>query len=1638
MKVKEKYYENEILKLLKEYNENYGLLSEAKSKLETLIKTLGMAEGSAKILDDIFGPLSVWMANKIGKYNLKVEPNTYSSLEKAISNIYLETEYYTALLKTIKEYIEFELGGDKTSLNNVDFDDITNIAKDWKKNSGEFNYKEDEEYIILDFRKNGIGYYWIDLNTDNSNQECNRMGHCGRSSSGSLYSLRSFKPTPGKKYTINDSHLTAAIDDYGVLYQLKGKKNSKPKEEYHKYIIALLEYKKPDDDYLINQFGNEYNTGNDFKLTDLSDNDFLKLYEVRPELYEYGGISVYNKLKEFGININLTLDTAYDLQFDYDRIHFLLKDDEEVYQEKIEGVWYRDQKRNVYMSEVVLKRDLDRFSDYVINNLIPMSWMDATSHISYENKNKIIELLKILAKKQNKEFILTDLNNAIEEYDNYEQISMAIDDAILRSTQEEAMDEFRGSLIETLEHYGYVDEYSDQISIEGDLTNLVDTTNESVIKAFEWVENKFDDDRNIVETVFYRLLDKDEIKLATWEYPTIELNEAGFNFWLKEKLDYNLKDSIKENYNDRKVSNLLKQYNNKFGLINEAKSKLDILINTLGADEANAKILDEIFGPLSVWMAKKFSNYNSNFWPKDYPTPKDVLRKADLRIFRSAFTSIKDYIVVGLNGNKSSLDNLDYKEIYDKSKEWHDSLNVGDGDINYQETHPIIIDFRKDGEGYYWVDLETKNSDEECKRMGHCGRSSYGFLYSLRSDKKIGKYKLNRSHLTAAIGDGILYQLKGPKNSKPKEEYHKYIEPLFFALGGGGEEEDYLIQGFGSEYASRDDFKLEDLPIETLKELYQDRPELFKSRGLQSKMKELGIEIEVEKIPTTFELTEIGFDGVFRLIKNDTEVGVKTININSLNRRDIPHYLSEIVLSKDIDKFRDYYEENIERLDWQEALEYLTSINKSRIINIFKKLDSLLEINSFPNKENDNFNTSELINLFETYDESDDIKQIIWDALGYSGIVDAMEEYKDSLITALENYGQVYIQTRWEQIGIQGDLDNLVNMDSEKVQSAIDYVENEYEPEDLSYYAEYVFDKLLVDGVIRKATWEYPKIELNGSEFNINLAKELVYLEKNIVKEDFNNKKIVNILKEYNNKFGLINEAKSKLDILINKVGFSEPIAKVFDELCGSLSVKLANKLFKHYVQRAINFNVEGNMTKEEIKEFALREINNLSTTLLRNILVPIMDYIRVGLNGDISSLENDTWQQVYEKQKQWHDSLNIGDGAINYEETHPIIIDFRKDGEGYYWVDLETKNSDEECKRMGHCGRSSYGFLYSLRSDKKLPGGKFKLNRSHLTAAIGTDGIMYQLKGPKNSKPKEEYHQYITPLFSYEDDGEYLIQGFGTEYASQQDFKLSDLPNETIRELYNERPELFNTRGLQRKLGELGIIEVPPLQTKFVEEFNPKDVPNYLDGDYTYRTYKKKTPAGNEYTVRVSFYEKIMSEDVWDMWHGNPNWEDGLEYYINSTNEKKIEEMIHNWMEKKGIEIDDDMSLKEKIEEYDENYDIRSAISGCIEGCESDSYVEYLRDGIKDALAEYGKITEYNYDIIKIEIDLKNLFTITKIDEYFETYEDCNDNPKCLFGALLDEGSIDKPIPSYDDRWYPDVDKKNFNECLTKRLNEI
>jgi hypothetical protein len=438
------------------------------------------------------------------------------------------------------------------------------------------------------------------------------------------------------------------------------------------------------------------------------------------------------------------------------------------------------------------------------------------------------------------------------------------------------------------------------------------------------------------------------------------------------------------------------------------------------------------------------------------------------------------------------------------------------------------------------------------------------------------------------------------------------------------------------------------------------------------------------------------------------------------------------------------------------------------------------------------------------------------------------------------------------------------------------------------------------------------------------------------------------------------------------------------------------------------------------------------------------MDWVRVGLNGNLGENKESKLGELHRKSKQWHDSLEIGQGDINYKEENPTILDFTdENGNGFYWADLNTKNSDVECNRMGHCGRSSYGYLYSLRQVIPI-NNKYKLNKSVLTAAIGEDGIMYQLKGVKNSKPKDEYHQYILPLFyvlgGEGDEDDYLIQGFGTEYQSEQDFKLSDLPEQTIKDLYQNRPELFSSRPMQRLLGQMGIIEVEPLPTTFTLEISPEDFDDYIDGGH-YNTYTNRTTGDKR---RVSIFVEIMMGDAWDLW-GNDGYEDigsYFQYTIDGPTEEKIWGIVEKMAERDSVELEEGLDLEDAVEKVDDNNEIRNAIGSAINDADANDYVDYLQKQVESALEEYGNVYEFNDTGAKIQVDLSNLVDIEnpEVDAVFEDFMERNGKYDLdgILRELLYIGHIDKPNYDPDERWYPSPDDSIVNEYVNDRLNEI
>lgn len=144
------------------------------------------------------------------------------------------------------------------------------------------NIKEEEESkgykLLLMFDD---GFYWLDLRTRSCREEADAMGHCGTTSYGkTLYSLR-------KK---GQPHVTVAVGGTNnqTIFQIKGKQNTNPSEKYHKYIIELLSYPNVSDDVqIINNFNKITNTsyGEDFKITDLNDDQILLLYERNPDIF---------------------------------------------------------------------------------------------------------------------------------------------------------------------------------------------------------------------------------------------------------------------------------------------------------------------------------------------------------------------------------------------------------------------------------------------------------------------------------------------------------------------------------------------------------------------------------------------------------------------------------------------------------------------------------------------------------------------------------------------------------------------------------------------------------------------------------------------------------------------------------------------------------------------------------------------------------------------------------------------------------------------------------------------------------------------------------------------------------------------------------------------------------------------------------------------------------------------------------------------------------------------------------------------------------------------------------------------------------------------------------------------------------
>jgi len=136
------------------------------------------------------------------------------------------------------------------------------------------------------------------------------------------------------------------------------------------------------------------------------------------------------------------------------------------------------------------------------------------------------------------------------------------------------------------------------------------------------------------------------------------------------------------------------------------------------------------------------------------------------------------------------------------------------------------------------------------------------------------------------------------------------------------------------------------------------------------------------------------------------------------------------------------------------------------------------------------------------------------------------------------------------------------------------------------------------------------------------------------IKRKYYENRILKLLKEYNENFGLITE--SKKEILMDKLGLNEKLAIVFEEVGNKLAIWIANKYLKYYYDEG-KIMAEKNIPNQQVLEWAKERLNRLVPQRLRGGLVSIMDYIQVGLNGNKSSLDDLNIIEIMDKSQEWH-----------------------------------------------------------------------------------------------------------------------------------------------------------------------------------------------------------------------------------------------------------------------------------------------------------------------------------------------------------------------------------------------------------------
>ena len=504
--------EKEIKKLVKEQVKfifENDLLLEADYKKKILDK-FPIPNLAAEYVSRRLGKLSLWFLNSITKEQFDSKKEFFINYVNQ-NPLWIRTKYDEDITK-ILDWVRHPLVAGTINLSNLDISSAKKQSEEFHNNlkqlGGDINYEEKNQ-ILVQYDNN---YYWALLPSNYSKEECDRMGHCGRTSRGDvLYSLRSYKPY-GENLTINDSHLTVAYNTQeGIIYQSKGKKNSKPSEKYFPYFFDLI-MRLPD----FKGFGREYSSSEDINFDDFSNDQLIKLYNKYPEAFN--SYKSQKILFDRGIIKEITAKSKILLSLELDELSNYVSID-------------RDLRKDII--KIILVDPYDLYDPYYEHG----NWKYSVDYINEKNKKTILEYIS--KKHPDIDISSNDLEEIIKENDDeLDNIIRAINRAASDSESSDYQSYCYNQLKNSLSHWGNVEELDDTgAEIEVDIEQMLENVDEGYLNdALE----RCDGDQ---ECAFHELVSEGDFDLPRFyldDRYTPSIDKEDFNSYLVDALDFQL------------------------------------------------------------------------------------------------------------------------------------------------------------------------------------------------------------------------------------------------------------------------------------------------------------------------------------------------------------------------------------------------------------------------------------------------------------------------------------------------------------------------------------------------------------------------------------------------------------------------------------------------------------------------------------------------------------------------------------------------------------------------------------------------------------------------------------------------------------------------------------------------------------------------------------------------------------------------------------------------------------------------------------------------------------------------------------------------------------------------------------------